>query len=114
MPPTHPRMCAVQEKVCYKESFNQLRELKKEIEHLQMLLEQSRQRLQKDFLQWLGLMSRQGLVPGQGAGPVVAGEEASSFQAASPSASSSSASVLRSPQLMSVAGGGSPSRCVRW
>ena len=41
----------------YKENFSRLRDLKKEIEHLQMLLEQSRQKLQADFEKWwvLGL-----------------------------------------------------------
>ena len=49
----------LQEKGCYKEAFEGLRELKHEIEHLQMLLEQSRARLQRDFEQWLQLMLRQ-------------------------------------------------------
>ena len=49
----------VQEKVAYKEAFARLRELKQEIEHLQMLLEQSRTKLQKDFEQWMTLMLRQ-------------------------------------------------------
>lgn len=48
-----------QEKVAYKEAFARLRELKQEIEHLQMLLEQSRSKLQKDFEQWMTLMLRQ-------------------------------------------------------
>ncbi|KAG2496239.1 hypothetical protein HYH03_005837 [Edaphochlamys debaryana] len=48
-----------QEKTRYKDAFGQLRELKKEIEHLHMLLEQSRTRLQRDFEQWMGLMLRQ-------------------------------------------------------
>jgi len=47
------------EKATYKETFSQLRELKSEIEHLQMLLEQSRGKLQKDFEQWMGVMLRQ-------------------------------------------------------
>lgn len=49
----------LQEKASYKADFSQLRDLKGEIEHLQMLLEQSRQRLQKDFQQWLSLIARQ-------------------------------------------------------
>lgn len=53
---SHP---VVQEKVAYKEAFARLRELKQEIEHLQMLLEQSRSKLQKDFEQWMTLMLRQ-------------------------------------------------------
>ncbi|PNW88606.1 hypothetical protein CHLRE_01g036800v5 [Chlamydomonas reinhardtii] len=48
-----------QEKARYRDAFNQLRELKKEIEHLHLLLEQSRTRLQRDFEQWMGLMLRQ-------------------------------------------------------
>ena len=36
----------------YKENFNRLRDLKKEIEHLQLLLEQSRHALQGDFEKW--------------------------------------------------------------
>eukprot|EP00798_Chlamydomonas_sp_ICE-L_P003531 gene3531-13598_t len=36
----------------------------REIEHLHMMLEQSRVRLQRDFEQWLGLMSRQGAAGG--------------------------------------------------
>ena len=40
------------EKARYKASFERLRNLKKEIEHLQLLLEQSRQKLQGDFEKW--------------------------------------------------------------
>lgn len=36
-----------------------MRGLKGEIEHLQMLLEQSRQKLQNDFQQWMALIARQ-------------------------------------------------------
>ena len=50
---------SLQEKACYKEAFEGLRELKHEIEHLQLLLEQSRMKLQRDFEQWLQLMLRQ-------------------------------------------------------
>lgn len=45
--------------MAYKEAFARLRELKQEIEHLQMLLEQSRTKLQKDFEHWMTLMLRQ-------------------------------------------------------
>jgi len=45
----NPCAPSLQEKSKYKESFDQLREHKKEIEHLHMLLEQSRVRLQRDF-----------------------------------------------------------------
>jgi len=49
----------LQEKGAYKEAFARLRELKQEIEHLQMLLEQSRTKLQRDFEHWMTLMLRQ-------------------------------------------------------
>ncbi len=53
-------LCVVlQEKTAYKEAFARLRELKQEIEHLQMLLEQSRTKLQRDFEHWMSLMLRQ-------------------------------------------------------
>ncbi len=53
-------VCGVlQEKAAYKEAFARLRELKQEIEHLQMLLEQSRTKLQRDFEHWTSLMLRQ-------------------------------------------------------
>ncbi|KAF6266655.1 kinesin family member 6 [Scenedesmus sp. NREL 46B-D3] len=48
-----------QEKASYKSAFSHLRDLKGEIEHLQLLLEQSRQKLQRDFQQWLGMVARQ-------------------------------------------------------
>jgi kinesin family protein 6/9 len=48
------------EKEAYKSAFNRLKELKVEIEHLQLLLEQSRKRLQKDFDGWFLLLERQG------------------------------------------------------
>lgn len=48
------------EKERYKRSFNRLKELKTEIEHLQLMLEQSRKRLQKDFDGWFLLLERQG------------------------------------------------------
>ncbi|KAG2448579.1 hypothetical protein HYH02_006470 [Chlamydomonas schloesseri] len=48
-----------QEKARYRDAFNQLRDLKKEVEHLHLLLEQSQTHLQRDFEQWMGLMLRQ-------------------------------------------------------
>ena len=57
------------EKTAYKVSFERLRELKKEIEHVQMLLGQSRKRLQSDFEQWLQLMLRQQPKPPAKASP---------------------------------------------
>mmetsp|Transcript_2784 Transcript_2784/g.9791 ORF Transcript_2784/g.9791 Transcript_2784/m.9791 type:complete len:822 (+) Transcript_2784:575-3040(+) len=47
------------EKSSYRESFDRLRALKKEIEHLQLLLEQSRKRLTADFEEWLKASLRQ-------------------------------------------------------
>ena len=58
---------ALQEKAAYKEAFAGLRELKQEIEHLQMLLEQSHTKLQRDFEHWMSLMLRQ--QPAASAGP---------------------------------------------
>jgi hypothetical protein len=52
-------VAVLQEKGSYKAAFSQLRDLKGEIEHLQLLLEQSRQKLQRDFQQWLGMVARQ-------------------------------------------------------
>jgi kinesin family protein 6/9 len=49
----------LQEKASYKSAFSQLWDLKGDIEHLQLLLEQSRQKLQRDFQQWLGMVARQ-------------------------------------------------------
>ena len=49
----------MQQKAAYKEAFAGLRELKQEIEHLQMLLEQSRTKLHRDFEHWMALMLRQ-------------------------------------------------------
>lgn len=66
--------------MAYKEAFARLRELKQEIEHLQMLLEQSRTKLQKDFEHWMTLMLRQQ----QAASAVTAG----ALTGGSPSASS--------------------------
>lgn len=47
------------EKEAYRGAFGRLKELKTEIEHLQLLLEQSRQRLQKDFDGWFLLLEGQ-------------------------------------------------------
>ena len=48
------------EKATYKESFAALRELKKEIEHIQRLLEKGRAKLQADFDQWYDAVLRLG------------------------------------------------------
>ena len=47
------------EKVAYRTSFERLKALKNEIEHIQKLLEQSRNKLQADFEQWYSMMLRQ-------------------------------------------------------
>ena len=47
------------EKGKYKKGFERLRELKREIEHVQRILEKSRKKLQTDFEQWLSVMVRQ-------------------------------------------------------
>ena len=47
------------EKGRYKSAFESLKALKQEIENIQMLLEKSRKQLQKDFEQWLVMMTRQ-------------------------------------------------------
>ena len=70
----------MQEKASYKDDFAALRPLKQEIEHLQMLLEQSRTKLQRDFEQWLGLMLRQQ----QAASAATAGALLAPSSAASP------------------------------
>ena len=43
----------------YTEQYNELKELKAEIERIQNLLERSRERMQKDFESWLNVMIRQ-------------------------------------------------------
>jgi kinesin family protein 6/9 len=47
-------------KVQYQIQYNELKELKSEIERIQRLLEQCRQRLQKDFEKWMMVMVNQG------------------------------------------------------
>ncbi|TNV72422.1 hypothetical protein FGO68_gene3267 [Halteria grandinella] len=46
-------------KMKYQEQYNELKELKAEIERIQKLLERSRERMQKDFESWLNVMIRQ-------------------------------------------------------
>ncbi len=43
-------------KLKYQEQYNELKELKAEIERIQNLLERSRERMQKDFETWLAVM----------------------------------------------------------
>ena len=43
-------------KMRYQEQYNELKELKAEIERIQNLLERSRERMQKDFETWLAVM----------------------------------------------------------
>ena len=47
------------EKSAYRSSFERLKELKREIEHIQRLLEQSRRRVQADFEQWYAMQQQQ-------------------------------------------------------
>lgn len=51
------------EKLAYKTAFTRLKELKTEIEHLQLMLEQSRKRLQHDFEAWFGVLEKQSATP---------------------------------------------------
>ncbi len=81
-----------QEKAKYKDAFEELRSLKREIEHLHMLLEQSRTRLQRDFEQWMGLMARQGAQQQQQQSPQAA--------------AAAGASVASSTDFSRAAGGG--------
>ncbi|KAG1675136.1 hypothetical protein FOA52_003359 [Chlamydomonas sp. UWO 241] len=67
-----------QEKGRYKGAFQQLRDLKAEIEHLHMLLEQSRARLQRDFEQWMEMMGRQREQQGGPSSPSPSAHDASS------------------------------------
>lgn len=46
-------------KIKYQEQYNELKELKAEIERIQNLLERSRERMQKDFESWISVMLRQ-------------------------------------------------------
>ena len=82
------------EKSTYKEAFSQLRELKSEIEHLQMLLEQSRGKLQKDFEQWMGVMLRQQM---SATGATSVSAAASASPAASPMRGKAAASPGDAP-----------------
>ena len=43
----------------YQAQYNELKELKSEIERIQNLLERCREKMQKDFEQWLEVMIRQ-------------------------------------------------------
>lgn len=43
----------------YQSQYNELKELKMEIERIQQLLERCREKMQKDFEQWLQVMIRQ-------------------------------------------------------
>jgi kinesin family protein 6/9 len=62
------RRAIEQEKTVYKESFEKLRTLKPEIEHIKMLLEKGRATLQQQFDQWFNsLYSRRGVIISTGA-----------------------------------------------
>jgi hypothetical protein len=71
----------------YKRDYERLRELKGEIEFMQMTLEKSRAQLTRDFESWFAIMERQ-------AG---GGAAASAADAAAPSLSSAPASAARAP-----------------
>ncbi|BBN08880.1 kinesin family member 6/9 [Marchantia polymorpha subsp. ruderalis] len=59
-------ICTIEkEKRVYKDNFNDLRDLKKEIEHLHIILQQNRIRLQNDFEKWLNPSPRQVFQPSQ-------------------------------------------------
>lgn len=45
--------------VRYKEGYEKLKDVKAEIERIQLLLEKSRERMQKDFEKWLNVMLEQ-------------------------------------------------------
>lgn len=77
----------VQEKANYKGAFSQLRTLKGEIEHLQLLLEQSRRKLQQNFQQWLGMVGRQ-----QQQQPAASGQQAVPAGSSAPSSTAVSSS----------------------
>jgi kinesin family member 6/9 len=63
------RKAIEQEKVVYKESFEKLRVLKPEIEHIRKILEKGRSNLQSQFDQWYNaLLGRNGKVLGSTAG----------------------------------------------
>lgn len=53
------RHAVEQETASYKAAVSKLRGLKGEIEHLQLLLEQGKRRLQQDFQQWLSMVASQ-------------------------------------------------------
>jgi len=86
----------VQEKANYKGAFSQLRTLKGEIEHLQLLLEQSRRKLQQDFQQWLGMVGRQQQPAAAGQQDVQAGSSAPGSTAVSSSRPGSARQFARS------------------
>ena len=87
--PEEERMVATMERDrgVYKRDYERLRELKGEIEFMQMTLEKSRAQLTRDFESWFAIMERQ-------AGGVAA---ATAADAAAPSLSSASASAARAP-----------------
>lgn len=45
--------------VRYKDGYEKLKDVKAEIERIQLLLEKSRERMQKDFEKWLNVMLEQ-------------------------------------------------------
>ena len=100
------------EKEAYKANFNRLKELKTEIEHLQLLLEQSRKRLQKDFDGWFLLLERQGQQQTQPASayPVPASPHACAYACAPPGGAPLGAQRTAPQPPRAVQGGGGPAQ----
>jgi kinesin family protein 6/9 len=93
--PEEERMVATMERdrVVYKRDYERLRELKGEIEFMQMTLEKSRTQLTRDFESWFAIMERQA-----GGGGGTAGSDASAQSAATapqPATSRGSVSVAK-------------------
>ncbi|KAG7386717.1 Kinesin- protein 6 [Phytophthora pseudosyringae] len=85
-------------KVAYKKGFNELSELKKEIQHIQKMLEMGRIKLQKDFDLWYQR---------QGKGALLT---ETLLAQAKPGASQSMASTSQRPELSKPTGSASPQR----
>lgn len=93
--PEEERMVATMERdrAVYKRDYERLRELKGEIEFMQMTLEKSRTQLTRDFESWFAIMERQA-----GGGGGAAGADASAQSAATapqPATSRGSVSVAK-------------------
>jgi kinesin family protein 6/9 len=112
--PSYPgAFSPTQDTTAYRADFQRLRGLKVEIEHLQLLLEQSRTRLQKDFAAWCTAIQQQQqggqgqvgpqqqlvqpAITGAGSRPATAGRSAGG-SGQQPTPPTSSSSVQPSPQ----------------